>query len=357
MSSSNSYRWGILGTGYAATEFATGLRSISASIAAVGSESIDRANTFAARHSIAKTFGTYDELIHSDAVDIVYVGAVAPLHRDLCLRAIDAGKPVLCEKPFAMNAAEATEVAAAATQKGVFCMEAMWSRFIPLMVEISSLIKRGEIGDVVHVASDFGLRQTPQSNARLFKSREGGVVRDLAVYPIALATQYLGEPDRVDIRVTRSPEGVDRHAAGTLGYASGSTANILADISAATPTRGTIIGTEGFIEIQSPVYRPTQATLVRTFAPKASSTASSSGGGSSSKIRKLAKIQKLAGAVKRKLIADGRTLHLGYQANGYQYQALEVMRCLDGGRTQSDVMPLSESVAIMKIVDAALDQR
>ncbi|MGB7328212.1 MAG: Gfo/Idh/MocA family oxidoreductase [Rubripirellula sp.] len=351
MSSTKNYRWGVLGTGYAAREFTSGLQSLeNATVTAVGSESSKRASNFAKSHAIETSFGTYDEVIDSDNVDIVYVGTVAPLHHKLCLRAIQAGKPVLCEKPFAMSAAEASEIAALAKSKGVFCMEAMWSRFIPLMVDIRSRIKSGEIGEIVSVAADFGLRQTPLSNPRLFHPEQGGALRDLGVYPISLAVEYLGMPDDVRITCAMGEGGADIRAGGSLHYDTGAIATVLADISAATPTVATIIGTEGFIEIQSPMYRPTQARITHTSAPGPAAVSTSS----KTRSGTIARVHRLASAVKRRLLSSGKSLAAGYQGNGYQYQAREVMQCLDRGLTESSTMPLSQSIEILKVIDLGL---
>ncbi|TWU57879.1 Gfo/Idh/MocA family protein [Rubripirellula reticaptiva] len=349
MSSSKNYRWGVLGTGYAAREFTSGLQSLeNATVTAVGSESSERASNFAKSHSIETSFGTYDEVIHSDSVDIVYVGTVAPLHRKLCLQAIEAGKPVLCEKPFAMSAAEASEIAALAKAKSVFCMEAMWSRFIPLMVDIRSRIRSGEIGEIVSVAADFGLRQTPLSNPRLFHPEQGGALRDLGVYPISLAVEYLGMPDDVRITCAFGQGGADVRAGGSLHYQTGAIATVMADISAATPTVATIIGTEGFIEIQSPMYRPTRAKITHTSIPGPATQSSKSRSGVS------ARVHHVASAVKRQLLKSGKSLAAGYRGNGYQYQAREVMECLDRGLTESSTMPLSQSIEILKVIDLGL---
>lgn len=338
------YRWGILGTGYAADQFTQALSGVSrAEIHSVASQSADRANQFAKRFGIQTSFGSYQELIASDAVDIVYVAAVAPMHRDLCLAAIASGKAVLCEKPFAMNADEASEIADAAGRAGVFCMEAMWSRFIPLMTRVRQTVHDGVIGSVVCTTADFGLRQTPRSSPRLFHPDNGGALRDLGVYPISLAVEYLGPPDSVDVFLTRSPEGVDTRASGVLGYRDGQSAFLLADITTQTPTTATIIGSTGYIEIETPMYRPTRAKLFRTTEP-ADAIATAKRG---------SRVRRLVSGLKKRLIPSFQTITSGYQGNGYQYQAIEVIRCLDGSLLQSPVMPLSQSVDILKVVDRA----
>jgi predicted dehydrogenase len=340
-----SYRWGILGTGYAADQFSLALRQLpNATLAAVGSQSAQRVKQFADRHNVAVRCSSYEELIRSDSVDIVYIGAVAPLHYSLCLTAIAHGKPVLCEKPFAMSAEEAIDIANAATQKGVFCMEAMWSRFLPLMVRVRHMIASGLIGELTSVTADFGLRQTPKTNPRLFsESLGGGATRDLGVYPISIAIEYLGTPERTHLECFRGNSGVDERVMGVLKFASGASASILADIRCQTPTRASIVGTEGYISIESPMYRPTRAWLTKTKSPQI--TRGNKGSG---------KLRQIASKVVQRLLPASQCIHEPYRGNGYHYQAIEVMNCLGRGLLESTVMPLSQSIEVLRVIDMAM---
>ena len=350
MSDSNktNYRWGLLGTGYAAKQFASGLNTLSrANLWSVASRSQSRADSFAQVHGIRKPFGSYEDLIDDPEVNIVYVGTTLPSHHELCLRCIDRGKAVLCEKPFAVSVEQATEIRDAALDRGVFCMEAMWSRFIPLMSLVRRLVLDGAIGEVKSVSGDFGLRQTPQSQPRLFDPVEGGALRDLGVYPISLAVQYLGLPDRVDIRQVFETSGVDSRAAGTLHYQSGAVANISADIRCQLPTRATLIGTDEYIEIQPPMYRPTIAHLYRTQLPEPHSSSPQRGALAT-------KLRRVVSGVRSRLLRSYERIQMGYEANGYQYQAAEVMQCLDAGAIQSHVMPLQQSIDVLSVIELAI---
>ncbi len=309
----------------------------------VGSQSAQRVNAFADRHDVAVRCCSYEELIRSNEVDIVYVGTLAPLHYPLCLSAILHSKPVLCEKPFAMSADEATDVANAAKQNGVFCMEAMWSRFLPLMMRLRLVIEAGEIGELTSIVSDFGLRQTPETIPRLFSEQlGGGALRDLGVYPVSLAIEYLGTPDRFHLECVMGESGVDERVMGVLRFPSGASASIMADIRSHTPTIASIIGTDGFINIESPMYRPKRAWLTKTRIPQASLTDSGSG-----------RLRRIASQIKRRLVPTSQCIKQRYSGNGDHYQALEVMSCLDHGLLESNVMPLNQSIEVMRVVDAA----
>ena len=347
------YRWGIIGTGYAANEFASGLSQLAdAEITGVASQTESRAEQFAGKFGVRDHYGSYVELIDRADLDVVYVGTVAPRHHDLCMRAIAAGKAVLCEKPFAMNAQQASEIACAARESGVFCMEAMWSRFVPLMTRVRDFVKDGGIGDVRHVSADFGLRQTPQSNPRLFDAQNGGALRDLGVYPISLAVDLLGFPSSIDIRQQMEPSGADSRASGVLGYDSGAIATISADIRCQSPTRATIVGTEGFIEIEPPFYRPVVARIHKVPSPKPIPSDSNSRRSGRGRMI-LDRARRIAAAAKRRLLSGAQVIREPYEGNGYQYQAAEVLRCLSAGKTESSTMPLQHTIETLRVIDLA----
>lgn len=346
--SQSKYRWGILGTGYAASQFVTGLKTLAnADVVSVASRSQPRAESFAKMHQIERCFSSYDDLIDDPEVDVIYIGTTLPSHHELCLRSIERGKAVLCEKPFAFSVQQATEIRDAAQSNHVFCMEAMWSRFIPLMRRVRQLVLDGAIGELQVLSADFGLRQTPQSQPRLFDPVEGGALRDLGVYPISLAVQYLGMPKQVDVTQVFESGGADFRAAGTLHYESGAVASVAADIRCQLPTRATLIGTEGYIEIESPMYRPTVANLVRSARPLASEPMVPRGAFEM-------KLRRVASVIRSKLQRNRERIRMGYAANGYQYQAAEVMDCLDSGVIESKVMPLQETIDVMKVIERVI---
>ena len=173
MNDQRAIRWGILGTGHAARHFAEGLRELAgASLVAVASRTPGRAREFAARAGMPRSHDGYEGVARDPEVDVVYVASPNDRHRGDCLLCLDAGKPVLCEKPFALNAAEAEEIATAARERGLFCMEAMWMRFLPLVRELDVLLEA--IGEVRLLEARLGHLHPFDPSSRLFQNEAGG---------------------------------------------------------------------------------------------------------------------------------------------------------------------------------------
>ena len=191
-------RWGILGTGRVAGRFAQALRELDdARLLAAGSRRLATAEAFARHHGVERAYGSYAQLAADPDLDIVYVASPHALHREHSLLCLEAGRAVLCEKPFALNATEAREVIASARSRGLFCMEAMWTRFLPAMRRLTELVDAGAIGELRMVTAQLGFPSEPDPSSRLFDpALGGGALLDLGVYPLALASQLLGRPGR-----------------------------------------------------------------------------------------------------------------------------------------------------------------
>ena len=312
-------RWGIIGSGRIAHTFARDMRHTEEGVVvAVGSRSRDSADRFADEYAIAGRHGSYDDLVTDPNVDVVYVATPHPMHFANALLALEHGKPVLVEKAFTMNASEARDLVAAARASGLFLMEAMWTRFLPHVVAIRTLIAEGTLGEIVSVEADHGKWFEKDPGSRLFSPElGGGAVLDLGVYPISFASMVLGTPDRLVAMVEPAFSGVDGQASMVLGYVGGAQAILSCTSSARTATRACISGTLARIEIDGDFYAPTSFSLITR-----------------------------AGEVQRfEFVTEGRGLH---------YQVNEVARCLRAGLTESLVMPLDETVAIMETMDRVL---
>lgn len=308
-------RWGILGTGSIARKFAQGLVSVAdAELAAVGSRAKETADKFADEFNVPRRHASYAALAEDDEVDAIYVATPHSLHSQNSLLCLSAGKAVLCEKPFAINAAQAEEVVRCARQSKRFLMEAMWTRFLPHMVKLRQLLSEKAVGEVRMVTGDFGFRTKVNPQGRLFNpALGGGALLDVGVYTVSLASMLLGAPSRVAALAELGSTGVDEQSAMILSYQGGQLAVLFTAIRTSTPHEATIIGTDGYIRIHSSWWRPSRLT-----------------------VRK---------AGKEELI------EVPSEGNGYNYQAAEVGRCLREGRLESDIMGLDETLSIMRTMD------
>jgi predicted dehydrogenase len=310
-------KWGIIGTGGIARTFARDLElTDSGEVVAVGSRTLATAQAF----GVGRAHGSYEALVSDPEVEVVYVATPHPMHHANARLALEAGKPVLVEKAFTMTAAEARDLVALAREKGLFLMEAMWTRFLPHMAEIRRLLAEGALGEVVTVLADHGQWFAQDPAFRLFAPElGGGALLDLGVYPVSFASMVLGTPNRVVTLSTPAFTGVDGQTSILLGYPSGAQSVINCTSSAVSPTTAAIVGTEGRIEIGRRWYGPTAFTLTpRTGEP--------------------VRFQpELAG-------------------HGLRLEADEVARCIGAGLHESPLMPLDETVAIMETMEEVLAQ-
>ena len=258
-------RWGILGAGGIAATFADALLARTrGEVAAVGSRSRSRGEAFAAAHGGGTVHDSYEALCADEAVEAVYVATPHSEHHQHALLAIEAGKHVLVEKAFTRNVTEAEEVFAAARERGVFVMEAMWTRFLPHISALHEVVDSGEIGTVVGLAADHGQFFQHDPSSRLFDpALAGGALLDLGVYPISFAHDFLGAPEEVTAVGSLTGAGVDAQVSAILTYAGDVQATLHTTLLAMTPTVAAIWGTEGFVEVSGKFYRPTSFTVHR----------------------------------------------------------------------------------------------
>lgn len=313
-------RWGILATGGIAAAFTEDLLTMAdADVVAVGSRSDTAARRFAQRYAIARAHGSWQALADDPDVDVVYVATPHSAHHDAAAVCLDAGKSVLVEKPFALNAAQGADLARRAANAGAFAMEAMWTHLVPAVRRMCRLIADGAIGTPRLVTADFGLAGPFESSHRLRDpALGGGALLDLGVYPVSLAHLVLGPPDTVRAVGTRTPEGVDETTAMALGYDSGAVATLSCSITADTPHTAAIAGTAGRIEIDREFFVPHGFTLYRGDD-----------------------VEEVAA------VPDGR---------GYVHEAAEVMACLRSGQTESRLLPLAGTLAVLRTLDEVRSQ-
>jgi predicted dehydrogenase len=349
-------RWGILGAGSVARGFAEGLRLVpDASLVAVASRTRANAERFSSRHGVSRVHDTYDALVTDPDVDIVYVATPNQCHRDDMIRCLAAGKPVICEKPFTLDADEARTVVDVARSTGVFCMEAMWMRFIPAIRRVAELVKDGEIGAVRAIEADFSGANAYDPRSRLFDRQQGGgALLDLGVYTLSLTTMLLGDPDHVQSQATYAPSGVDEQVVMTLGYVAGPLAVLTASIRTTGRNEAVIRGSGGSIHIPGPICCPTGFRVTRTSETDRDPIGSQIRGGIIERMRAIPVARRGARAAERLVhgIAGRRgRVRIPMLGNGYGHEAIEAMRCVRQGATESPLMPLDESVRIMALID------
>lgn len=315
-------RWGVLAPGTIAGDWVTTLHAnTDQRVLGVASRSAARAAAFASAHGIPKSFESHEALLADPDIDIVYIASVHTDHARLALLAIAAGKHVLVEKPIATNADDAARIQAAARGAGVFAMEAMWSRFLPQTDVIARLIADGVLGDLRWVTADFGAAFPYDPAGRAFDPGQGGgALLDLGVYSLWFAHFALGAPSAIQVVGSLAPTGVDAQATIALDYASGAQAAVSASMLARTPTTASVSGTLARVEVDSPFCAPGGFRLV-------------------------------AADDKRVLRYDDPS-PLRWRG-GLCYQATAVAQHLADGLLESPLHPLSASVAVLRIIDAA----
>ena len=320
-SDTREFRWGIIGTGGIAKAFARDLSYFNNHIVqAVGSRSIEKAVDFALEFPGCTSYGSYEELVADPMIDAVYVATPHPQHVANTILAIEAGKPVLCEKPFAVNAIEAQTMVAAARANGVALLEAMWTRFLPHIAQVREILASGAIGSVVNVEADHGQNLIDHENPRLTEpALAGGALLDLGIYPISFAHMVLGKPRKITATGVLTEKGVDGQTSAILDYADGAQAVATTTLITSTPCRATIAGTLGRIEIDRTFYNP---------------------------------------ASMRVILRDGTTTEYPnrYQGHGLREQAAELERMIHAGEIESPLLTHQMSIEIMQTLDEIRNQ-
>ena len=318
---SKNYRWGILGAGRIAEKFCTALCFVEGSeVYAVASRDMAKAKDYASKFNAAVFYNSYEELVKDENVDIIYIATPHAFHYEQTMLCLDNNKPVVCEKPMSLSHKQTSKMIAVATQKKLFLMEGMWTRFMPFLEKILSLIKEDVIGRPQYVNADFGFTAPVDLRGRLYnKSLGGGSTLDIGVYCIFLATLLLGESPLIKTVAKIEETGVDGYANVIMQYGGGETAHILTSIIFNTALEAEIIGSKGRIKINSPWYKATEFSV--------------------------------------HLVNDeSESFSMPHAANGFEYEIREVMRCLDNGLLQSDQMPHKLTLSISKTMDEVLKQ-
>lgn len=308
---------GILGTGRIANAFATGLLNAEGvELCAVGSRSQASADEFALDFGCGGAYDSYQAVANDSDVELVYVATPHSLHCANSLMCLDAGKHVLCEKPFTINATEAQQVVERARARGLFLMEAMWTRYVPAVVHLRELLAAGTLGDVQLMVSGGAYMPERDPDAYLFRpDLGGGVLLDAGMYMVSVASMIFGQPSRIQASCEFGPSGVDEHDGMVLGHPSGALANFYVSLRARKSPDVWLLGDRANLHLHAPIYCPQGMTLQPHDGP-------------------------------------AQELDFDFPGNGYQFEAEEAARCIRAGELESPIMPLDETLAIMRTLDA-----
>lgn len=314
-------RWGIVGPGRIAAKVVGDFVHVpNAELVAVASRSVDRAAAFATAHGVPRAHGSYRAILDDPDIDVLYIATPHPQHHTIAMAAIEAGTALLVEKSFTATSDGAREIVNAARANGVFVMEAMWTRFQPVIVAARELIADGAIGEVRAVQADLGVGRDVDPTDRLFDPAQGGgAMLDLGVYVVSFTQMLLGTPTSVTARGSRASTGVDQEAGILLGYDDGRTGALTISIRNQSPGSARIFGTAGWIDVAPRFHHPTTIVMTRTGHEPETITRPVTGG-------------------------------------GYAHELIEVTDCLLAGQVESTVMPLQDTLDVQEILEQAARQ-
>lgn len=309
--------WGIIGLGKIAHKFAQDLAQVKdARLLAVASTSSGRAQDFATTYGAPHAYGSYEGILECPDLDVVYIATPHNLHYSSTLLCLNKGIAVLCEKPFAIHARQAAEMIETARAQDTFLMEALWTRFLPVTEKALELIESGAIGEVLSVKADFGFKAVFEPRSRLYDPvLGGGALLDIGIYPLFLAQLLLGKPASIKALAHIGPTGVDEETGVILQYAGGQMAHLHASIRSKTKTEAFIYGELGAIHIHTRWHESTALTLLKH---------------------------------------EQRPLDFAFpmRGRGYNFEAQEVVHCLQEGLKESQRWPLKSTQSLMELLDA-----
>ncbi len=316
----SNFSWGILGPGGIARAFAKDLTYLEGhTVGAVGSRSLINAQVFANDFG-GTAYGSYEELVNDSTIDAIYVATPHPAHHDNVILALNAGKPVLCEKPFAVNAAEAHAMVEAASRNKVALMEAMWARFLPHYAKVREIVASGLLGPILSIHADHGQRLADQNIPRLVDPHlAGGALLDLGIYPISFAHMILGNPQLINSTAIMTDKGVDAQTSMIFTYENGAQSVLTTTMIEQTPCRAVVAGMNGWLEIDRTFYNPASMRIV---------------------------------------LNDGSVTQYPntYTGHGLREQAESFKQLVRSGKFESEILSWQDTIDIMKTMDTVREQ-
>jgi len=317
----NNFKWGIIGTGGIAGEFANDLSYLNNhTVAAVGSRKLSTAQQFASKYPDCVGYASYSELVADPNLDGIYIATPQNFHVEHTILALDAGKPVLCEKPFAINTSEVELMVKTATQNQLTLIEAMWTRFLPHIEIVRKIINSNVLGNIHTLQADHGQRLSESNKPRLWDpALGGGALLDLGIYVVSFAHLILGVPDKITAKSNFTDKGVDEQTSAIFEYKNGAQAILNTTLRNSTPCRAVISGVNGWLEIDRTFYNPSAMRVV---------------------------------------LNDGSKTEYpnSYKGHGLREQAIEFSRCVGSKLIESPLMPHEESIDVMRSMDKIREQ-
>ncbi len=314
---SKTYNWAILGCGHIARKFAGDLKLLpNARLYAAASRSLENAQSFAIDLGFEKAYGSYDEMVNDPVVDVVYIATPHSHHFEHAKLCLNHKKAVLCEKAFAINSKEVRIMIETARRNKTFLMEAFWTSFQPSFKKVMEIIHSGELGALKMVRSDFAFNAEYNPDKRLYNvNLGGGSLLDIGIYPIFMSLMTLGKPSEIKTMASFCPTGAEESIMMSFKYSGGEIASLISSFASFSSTQTEFSFENGFIRLNRRFFTPTSLTYWKNWEDE-----------------KIITFEKGIG-------------------NGYELEAAHVMECLDSGKTESDVMPLSVSADLMEIID------
>jgi predicted dehydrogenase len=312
----NKYRWGIIGAGWIASQFAEDLKLLpQAELRAIASRSAERANNFAKKFDIPDAYGSWEEMYTDDNIDIVYIATYHTFHFENTLACLKNGKSVICEKPFTMNQRELIQLVDTARENQVFLMEAIWTRFLPSTQKVMEIIKSRELGNLRNVYADFGFRLDYDPQHRLYDPvKGGGALLDIGIYPVFISLLVAGKPENMQATARFTESGVDHSCNMIFRQANDIISSLNCTLESESPVEANLLFEKGRILMESWWLTPGPIKIFRGEQ-------------------------------------DPEQINFPESGHGYHYEAAEVMRCLDEGLSESPSLPLSFSLEISETLD------
>lgn len=312
--------WGIIGTGNIASIFAGDMAFVEdGRLLGVGSRSGKKADEFGKRFGIERSYSSYSDLAADPDIDIIYIASPHTFHFEHAVLCLENNKSVLCEKPFTVNTPQAAEVIRLAKDKNLFVMEAMWTRFLPLMKTLKDLVENGVIGKVMSIHADFCFYHEFDKSSRLFDpALAGGALLDVGVYPVMLAHTIFGKPKTIQANAFIGKTGVDESTSAIFDYGRGKIATFQSSVIYTSPLEAVLSGTKGYIKIHPRWFEMSSLSIYKDgYEPE--------------------------------------IVQEHFDGRGFHFEIKEAQRCIRNGSVESSLMPHSDTIEIMETLDRIRD--